>query len=683
MERVAFLIEEGGEQLDCLLNPETLVMRRLAGLQPRRAASGTLTGRGLTDDPMLFTGGGRTELTLDLLFDVTLAGLSTPTDDVRSRTRPLWDLAENRSTGSSQRRPSRVRLIWGKSWNIPCVVLAVAERLEYFTEGGTPRRSWLRLRLLRVEDERRDRTERIPSTASLPSEERVLAAPQAGAHSIIGGAPALALPETVDLAPLPEIDITISESIVTAADLFADAFTATPAGRLLLDVQSAIGDSIQSAAESFEQGVADLINAIGDSDFVQGLKIAFDAVAVELEIAGTAIGNALASAKMGLIEVTLDAVGAISVAVRTVEATISQIAREIGEEIDATIFEPIRAALEPYRPLLDAMMASVAIVGHAVKAQAARMAAVTMQTLEAGAKSAAEFLEALNSGDISIASEIRAVVTPALNAIERVATSIRETGQTLILEDLPEMMERIGSGIVRLREAGENALAEQLEKSAESLALGIKGLNSVANVREEVGHGKSTGRATESLREIETNLDAIGGEAEGGIIAKHQVILESLTIIQNSTIIIQQSEQKLIVSAIPAEIEQIETIVKQAIRDEKPLTSAQKAEIRNGVKKIGKTTEEVLRHEQESNASAILAAITDAETESESPSGPVPEGTQQTADEQAMGERLDQLAFQYFGDPAAWRLLALYNRIDNPLKLPTGLVLRLPSSDGI
>ena len=31
MERVAFLIEEANERLGCLLNPETLVLRRTAG----------------------------------------------------------------------------------------------------------------------------------------------------------------------------------------------------------------------------------------------------------------------------------------------------------------------------------------------------------------------------------------------------------------------------------------------------------------------------------------------------------------------------------------------------------------------------------------------------------------------------------------------------------------------------
>ena len=35
MERVAFVVESTGERLGCLLNPESLVLRRLAGIRPR------------------------------------------------------------------------------------------------------------------------------------------------------------------------------------------------------------------------------------------------------------------------------------------------------------------------------------------------------------------------------------------------------------------------------------------------------------------------------------------------------------------------------------------------------------------------------------------------------------------------------------------------------------------------
>lgn len=45
MERVAFLIEPTGERLGCLLNPESVILRRAAGLQPRARARRLLQRR--------------------------------------------------------------------------------------------------------------------------------------------------------------------------------------------------------------------------------------------------------------------------------------------------------------------------------------------------------------------------------------------------------------------------------------------------------------------------------------------------------------------------------------------------------------------------------------------------------------------------------------------------------------
>src|SRR5512135_481028 len=105
MERVAFLIEETGQRIGCLLNPDSLVIRRAAGVQARRSAGGQLTGVGLSDDPLLYTGGGITELEIALLFDVSLADSTLTTEDVRDLTRPLVDLAENTSGREGYKRP--------------------------------------------------------------------------------------------------------------------------------------------------------------------------------------------------------------------------------------------------------------------------------------------------------------------------------------------------------------------------------------------------------------------------------------------------------------------------------------------------------------------------------------------------------------------------------------------------
>lgn len=150
MERVAFLLEDTGEHFGCLLNPETVVMSRTAGVQPRRSAGGRLTGAGLADDPLLFTGGGHTELRLDLLFDVDLAPPQLQVVDVRQMTRPIWRLAENSAEVDRKRRPPSVHFLWGRAWDIPGVVTEVAERFDRFAADGSPLRSWMRLLFVRI-----------------------------------------------------------------------------------------------------------------------------------------------------------------------------------------------------------------------------------------------------------------------------------------------------------------------------------------------------------------------------------------------------------------------------------------------------------------------------------------------------------------------------------------------------
>ncbi len=156
MERATFLIEATNERISCLLNPEHVVMQRVAGIQSRQSASGQLAGQYRSDDPLLYTGGGRTEITMNLLFDISLAGSSLISEDVRTLTRPLWDLSENkmrRASAPFYAQPPIVRFVWGKAWSVPGVIASISERLEYFNERGMPQRSWIRLLLLRTEED--------------------------------------------------------------------------------------------------------------------------------------------------------------------------------------------------------------------------------------------------------------------------------------------------------------------------------------------------------------------------------------------------------------------------------------------------------------------------------------------------------------------------------------------------
>jgi len=152
MERVVFLVERSGDRVPCLLNPASIIIRRTAGVRPRHSSSGPLTGAALTDDPLLFTGGGTTELLLDLLFDVSLVTPPEVVENVQDLTIPLTRLAEGTIGDDGYSQAPLIRFIWGKAWNVLGVVAAVSERLEGFTSSGTPQRSWLRMRLLRVSE---------------------------------------------------------------------------------------------------------------------------------------------------------------------------------------------------------------------------------------------------------------------------------------------------------------------------------------------------------------------------------------------------------------------------------------------------------------------------------------------------------------------------------------------------
>lgn len=150
MERVAFLVESTGQKIDCLLNPESVVVRREAGVQQRRLPGGPLIGAAVSDTPLIHVGGGMTEIDLDLLFDVSLLSGETAVVDVRELTKPLWDLAENETIDSISSILPFVWFVWGKYWRIFGVISTIAERLEHFTSEGIPRRSWLRMRMLRT-----------------------------------------------------------------------------------------------------------------------------------------------------------------------------------------------------------------------------------------------------------------------------------------------------------------------------------------------------------------------------------------------------------------------------------------------------------------------------------------------------------------------------------------------------
>ncbi|MBG6065493.1 CIS tube protein [Micromonospora ureilytica] len=275
MERVAFLIDSSGERVDCLLNPETVQVTRLAGVRQRGAGGGQLTGSGLADDPLVFTGGGRTELVLDLLFDVDFVEAQLRPADVRVLTRPLWMLAENSTAEHGWLRPPLVRLVWGKTWNVPGVIIAVAERFDAFTGTGSPRRSWLRLKLVRAA-ETADQAE-----AGFAEELAAASTPTAAPGSaVIAAGDGAAEPGRsgvrFDLLANDALGSPLRWRLLAEHNRITDPL-AVPAGTTLAvppTVGTGVGSTVGGAASGLARAVAGAVGAVGAGASYVGGSIA-------------------------------------------------------------------------------------------------------------------------------------------------------------------------------------------------------------------------------------------------------------------------------------------------------------------------------------------------------------------------------------------------------------------------
>jgi hypothetical protein len=232
MERIVFLLSDGS-RIGCMLNPSTILVRRYAGIAHRTSGLDSITGWDLTEDPLQFTGGGKTEFILELLFDLMIAGSTEQSEDIRDLTGPLWRLSESSRSAAGNASLSIVRLIWGKAWNIPGVVAEVAELLGEFSPSGAPTRSLLTMRFVRV-NEMDDRPNPAPPLS--PSE---LAAVQD-----IG-------PETAGLSSLPGGTIEVvarASTYGTRPDLIAArAYRSESMWRLVL-APNGIADPFQDLA---------------------------------------------------------------------------------------------------------------------------------------------------------------------------------------------------------------------------------------------------------------------------------------------------------------------------------------------------------------------------------------------------------------------------------------------------
>ncbi len=670
MERVAFLIEETDERIGCMLNPETLVMRRVAGGRPRRSATGQLTGKGLTDDPLLYTGGGRTELNLDLLFDVTLAGSSITTDDVRDLTLPLWELAENANRQNGYGQPPLVRFIWGKSWNMLGLVLAVSERLESFTPEGTPRRSWLRMRILRAnEPPPESPPSRDLSPDALSLSEEAFPEGSVSVSEVIGGAP----------------DGGEGEAQEAPAALRADSLTATTAGDIAASAleESGAQAAIDAALSSVDGAVRGMLS---DLSTLSGPEEGEDGTSEEENAAATAVeeeaNTILSSLEAVSSSVGTAVVGAVTTATENVASAMATIEDKLGamtSEAGAEVAEKIKAAMASISPAVEAMREAAEKASQLVREKAARVVAEAVRGLKSAAETIEAGLETVTTSASTLGEQAVEIVGAAAETMGQILEAIRTTGKTTARETLPSVLKKLASGAEGLWAAGETAAVKAIESATKVIAIALKNVRAAAEATASL-LARQTARGIRAAAEtIRTALEAAGSESEDeGAPPPADVLPRAWHRIDAALSILAPRADRETRESLSGARETLQSAVKALDGIEPADRQAAVARISGALETITGGVDTIVSQEKTATAERIQSAIEAGSSESE-------ERARRAAERPRMGpgQRLDLLAHQHYGDPALWRVLAAFNNVEHPLHLTSGQRLRVPPASAL
>jgi nucleoid-associated protein YgaU len=133
---------EGGTPIDCLFNPAQYSISKTNGYQVQSVP-------GVSFGVPQFVGGAPREMTIELLFDVTLSVPAKPS--VRPITDALFAMMEVPNGGSGAgSAPPTVTFRWGAFESFKAVPVSLDVRYVLFRADGEPVRAWAQMQLLQV-----------------------------------------------------------------------------------------------------------------------------------------------------------------------------------------------------------------------------------------------------------------------------------------------------------------------------------------------------------------------------------------------------------------------------------------------------------------------------------------------------------------------------------------------------
>jgi hypothetical protein len=387
-------------------------------------------------------------------------------------------------------------------------------------------------------------------------------------------------------------------------------------------------------------------------------------------------------------------------------ATIAGAARRVWGAVQgalaplgAAIAAEVEGAVQGIRRGVTMMGQAVATVARAARAEAARVIASTAKGIDMAVGRVRLVIDRAVTATAELGQKLREMLGPALDDIAGVLSAARMSGAivtTAMARTISMRLQQVAAGAESLWSTGKTTLARGVAAAAKAMA---QALHHIAAAREAM----AAVHVRESNAVLQTTLERTR---------------ESLAAMQGTPDEEQVDGLRDDLASVRAAADVVELVVKPAeaakpakgaephaefpwasawpaldMASEQLATPQAAQAVASIAAELGIIAEAIPSVEQ-SQKTAMMDTMKDAYSQADVtiPEAPVDDRTpmgelsslivrsEVTSRQVISGQRLDQLAYQYYGDAAFWRLLALFNDVDHPLHLLTGMVLRVPPS---
>jgi hypothetical protein len=425
------------------------------------------------------------------------------------------------------------------------------------------------------------------------------------------------------------------------------------------------------------------------AEAIKLIKSAADSISIELD----ALDGGLAfNSNIQQIKSTAEKIGSSPVELEdkqgidllraigpTAQAIISLV-QDAGSQLEGAAEEMVEESSRGVEGALLECTSAVEALYDAGKSTVESIKETSAEAIASSSERIDSAVHQLQSGLSAIAPTLSLAATESVEELEGVLVEISSAveklsgeGETSLPSQVVELKDRVASMLAELGSQGEGRVRDYLTEVGNAMNSALVDLNESAIATRSVT--SKDGAETVMLHAVEicTMIDGIETRGEAADFAAARSGISSIQFeLEFMKLGVAEGLLQPVLDAVSSLRMNIDQLESSGHIPEGSHTS-------NILGMIRSTLDEINVREQRAVADMVQLAQRSTHLGSGTAAPTVSSAPITGAASPNLGERLDQIAFRYLGDPAMWRAIAQLNNIEDPLRMSAGLRLQIPA----